>query len=309
MPAARRSRAAFTLIELLVVIAIIAILIALLVPAVQKVRAAAARTQCQNNLKQIGLSLHGYHDTYKMFPPGGKNDANGNPDPSWGWPTLILPFIEQGPLYQRINPDTRTAGTVLGDSSANGAVLLTTALSVYQCPADDDGNGVNNNRKLPNGTAVGKLNYVGSNGNAADTGLFYQYGGLGQKVTFASLSDGSSNTLAVGERASGPIQAGTNGGMAGIWPGYSKAAGGNLVWHAVMGTTLYMMQTGVSVTSTPFPEQSYTSQHSGGANFALCDGSVRFIAETINWTKSGDTPIGTFNRLGDRKDGLPLGDF
>src|SRR6476469_6236252 len=113
-------RRGFTLIELLVVIAIIAILIALLVPAVQKVRAAAARAQCQDNVKQIGLALHNYHDAKKEFPPGAvaKTPSGGGaitPDPSWGWPVLLLPYLEQASLQQSINPDTRTLATVLAD--------------------------------------------------------------------------------------------------------------------------------------------------------------------------------------------------
>src|SRR5688572_122931 len=102
----RRPRAGFTLIELLVVIAIIAILIALLVPAVQKVREAANRSTCTNNLKQIGIALHNYFGVHKVFPPGcvGNGGSAAKPDPAWGWGTLILPYVEQAPLHDRFNP-------------------------------------------------------------------------------------------------------------------------------------------------------------------------------------------------------------
>src|SRR5499425_2961794 len=105
-------RAAFTLIELLVVIAIVAILIGLLLPAVQKVRAAAARTQCTNNLKQIGLAFHMYNDTYNRLPTGWVTAAGGNPapNPGWSWAIIILPYIEQDNLYKTIAPDVTTPG-------------------------------------------------------------------------------------------------------------------------------------------------------------------------------------------------------
>src|SRR3984957_1535241 len=106
--AVRSRHQGFTLIELLVVIAIIAILIALLVPAVQKVREAAARTQCANNLKQIGLACHSYHDAVKKLPQGYVVNPNAQPIPGWSWSVLILPYIEQAPLYTNLNPNLIT---------------------------------------------------------------------------------------------------------------------------------------------------------------------------------------------------------
>src|SRR5438874_154357 len=129
-----RARSAFTLIELLVVIAIIAILIGLLVPAVQKVREAAARAQCENNFKQIILATHGYHDTYKFFP-GNSQDEGGwdwnyqKNRKSWSWLARALPYVEQGPLYRQAGVETNTF--------LQSQALLTTGVPIFFCPSDN----------------------------------------------------------------------------------------------------------------------------------------------------------------------------
>ena len=122
----RTPRPGFTLIELLVVIAIIAILVALLLPAVQQAREAARRTQCKNNLKQIGIALHSYHDVYKTFPPAYIPDEDGKPMHSWR--VLILPFIEQQALYEQYDFNEPWDGP-------NNSQLANVVISVYQCPS------------------------------------------------------------------------------------------------------------------------------------------------------------------------------
>jgi prepilin-type N-terminal cleavage/methylation domain-containing protein/prepilin-type processing-associated H-X9-DG protein len=229
LPSRRR---AFTLIELLVVIAIIGILVGLLLPAVQQVRSAAARMQCANNLKQIGLALHSYHDSYKMFPSGyidGNTSSLLTPDndvgPGWGWASMILPYLEQGNVYNQINFKVTVATGV-------NTQISQMALPIFQCPAD--GNQQTcvlwnwNTYPNPPTTLVAHGNYVGCNGwlecfngaGGSDTGgggsagngtdgLSGPLGSAGQGIFYRNshtkitmITDGTSNTIMAGERCS-----------------------------------------------------------------------------------------------------------
>jgi prepilin-type N-terminal cleavage/methylation domain-containing protein/prepilin-type processing-associated H-X9-DG protein len=230
----RPARFGFTLIELLVVIAIIAILVGLLLPAVQKVREAASRITCTNNLKQIGLALHNYHGSNMMFPPG-YVDGNTNPlftpdndvGPGWGWAAFLLPFVEQTGVYNQINFSVAVGTGVNTQISQQ-------PLKIYQCPSDPDqescilynwntytsanpptslvahGNyvGCNGWMECFNGAGGSDLGGGGPAGNGTDglsgplggaaRGLFYR----NSKTTFADVADGTSNTIVVGERYS-----------------------------------------------------------------------------------------------------------
>src|SRR5579862_6324711 len=218
-----RPRRAFTLIELLVVIAIIAVLLGLLVPAVQNVRETAARLNCANNLKQIGLALHSYHDSHMCFPPGyvdGNTDPNSTPDndvgPGWGWASYLLPHLDQINVYNQINFNQPVGAGV-------NAQISQRPLTIFQCPSDpyQQAFPVYDSSFTNPIATVAHSNYLGCNGweecyfnaggNGQGGGADGLSGGLGQAGNglffrnshnrFADVLDGLSNTIFVGERS------------------------------------------------------------------------------------------------------------
>ncbi|MGQ0636285.1 MAG: DUF1559 family PulG-like putative transporter [Planctomycetaceae bacterium] len=338
----------FTLIELLVVIAIIAVLIALLLPAVQQAREAARRTQCKNNLKQIGLAVHNYHDTHNIFPHAFYTHAvnTGNSQAAdWGWTTYILPFLDQQGLYNTLNPGPQKIHTVA--ATLDGARLLQTSLPVYQCPTDT---GPQPNTLRPftliNGVVpainplhMGKSNYPGCGGDINyQTGLIVAVNI--SRVRIRDVTDGLSNTFLGGEKATLLRKNGVQlFAAAGLWPGYlnnQTTSGANfntVANHAGTAATMFKMQTGESATWVATPDQAFSSWHTGGAQFVMGDGAVRFVNENIQHLSSSvnidpatnalaklifptltvgpptAAQMGTYNRLGDRSDGFPVGDF
>ena len=303
------ARRGFTLIELLVVIAIIAILIALLLPAVQQAREAARRSTCKNNLKQIGLALHNYHDTHGVFPPGWIGaDAAGRPwvdgGNGFGWAAMTLPFMEQSPLYNQFQfskPILDTTGT------PNNMALLATLLPSYQCPSDPkpdtwqiepEGGGT------PLAT-LATTNYVGlfgvrqPNGEDLDEcegkppGFQCRGDGLlfhNSKIGLRDVTDGTSQTIMVGERASRVIPA--NEPFYSTWSGV--VPGGEEATARILGAADHTPNLGIHA-------EDFSSPHTGGAQFILADGHVTFISENID--------IGVFESLGTRAGGEVTGAF
>jgi prepilin-type N-terminal cleavage/methylation domain-containing protein len=297
MLSTKRPRHGFTLIELLVVIAIIAILIGLLVPAVQKVREAAARTQCKNNLKQIGLALHAYHDSYRVFPPGVNNGG-------WAWSFLVLPYLEQSTVYNKINPNANT----LAAARVNNLTTLQTPLIVFICPSDNGPGPLNTNLPFTGNVFMAISNYPGNGGNVSGDGIF----AFNSKVRITDITDGTSNTFMVGERSTvsyGPGNATTaNNNWAAVWAG-ADFVGGNVPNESLWSYTQYRIMDGNTPdTAGPYPRKVFSSLHTGGVQFVLCDGSVRMVSTDIPWS-STFPPYATYNALGARNDGTPIGDF
>ena len=304
-----KQRSAFTLIELLVVIAIIAILIGLLLPAVQKVREAAARMSCQNNLKQMGIALHSFNDVNGRLPYGSYRSNNSNRE-GWGWGAYILPHIEQDNLHRQLGVANRELHNVLTTSARN---LVQTPIKTFVCPSDEGGdlmagplgNGRNfvGDAGLPGGFRLAKSNYVGSCGlNSVNSNrgsgvlVTFQINVRRTEVSLVSITDGTSNTFAIGERDFRCYQ--------GAWAGNRNPNGGG--WRGADYTLGEVTQPLNSTDNRRTNNnstclQGFSSRHTGGANFAFADGSVQFIRETIN--------RGTYRNLGRRNDGNVLGDY
>lgn len=303
----RRRLAGFTLIELLVVIAIIAILIALLLPAVQQAREAARRSQCRNNLKQLALALHNYHDTHSIFPPGAVNpgvQASTNlaytnncavECRNIPWSLMILPFVDQSPLYNQLNfslPMGSAQRSGAGPATNQGAVFANTKLTLFQCPSDPV--------YLDPITIAGTAHYAITNGRRAsywwpgidrleDRNNTYPRDGSANKAMFGingaarigDIVDGTSNTMMLCES---------------LFRKHSNNYGP--YWNAWNYTSGIEVRTGINLKWTPAitwggncanrPDLICTtawgmgSMHVGGMHAAMADGAVKFISENID---------------------------
>src|SRR6476620_5339470 len=258
----------FTLVELLVVIAIIGVLVALLLPAVQAAREAARRMKCQNNLKQMGLALHNFHDTNGHFPPcGERNTAN-----RWGWPVAILPFIEQANLFQQLgSPDLTTTASMPFPATP----VLQTKIPSYVCPSDINQHLATN----ANYDNYGTSNYIVSEGV-----ISWYFGGVTDqmgKTRLSIISDGTSNTFLVGERDN-------KLGVGAIWAGLRKT-GGSLNGRARERPNVqYLGNRGASCCGgeqptppDPCRRGQFSSLHPNGVNFVMCDGAIKYITQSI----------------------------
>jgi len=299
-------RKAFTLIELLVVIAIIAILIALLLPAVQQAREAARRTQCKNNLKQLGLAMHNYHDTHNVFPFAQNNCCSGGHT----WSEFILPYVEQAPLYGQINFN------ISNHVVPNRDLFVNKSFPFQQCPSnplaknltDVAGAGFQD-FSFGNGTGtffVQGLYYAASSGPLLMSGTQTDcppgatYCNVGpdwaganfpgmfirgaRSVNMASVVDGTSNVFLLGERNAENNQLGS------AWTLNFQIASTNIKPN----TTRLNRRTDRSWTTG----HGFSSYHVGGVHMLLVDGSTHFVSENIDFE--------TWNRLGAKNDGQPV---
>ncbi|WP_417850637.1 DUF1559 domain-containing protein [Thalassoglobus sp.] len=344
----RRQHRGFTLIELLVVIAIIAILVALLLPAVQQAREAARRTQCKNNLKQLGLALHNYHDVHNTFPyrTGGTN--TGSSTSNWGRGSgmiSLLPYIDQAPLYNQISGSLTINGVTYNPFGPGPWISDYTPWQAkipgLLCPSD--GLHISTN-------SLGNNSYAFSAGDSADVlstnprGVF----GVNSSIRLRGLTDGSSNTILMAERIFpqrsndiGMVAVATSFSDTTIIPNDCRAMYSTSNRAYITGSTLRDFGgdrwadggAGVSGVTTILPINSPSctqnnhenqpgiyssgSRHVGGAQVLLGDGSVRFISENIDSGNlgvnarniSGPSPYGVWGALGSRSGGEVVGEF
>lgn len=332
-------RRGFTLIELLVVIAIIAVLIALLLPAVQQAREAARRSQCKNNLKQIGLALHNYHDVFNQLAPGyiDQGTAVAAQQGHYSWTSSLLPYIDGAPMYNLLQVGNVTFSQNL--SIAANLTAIQTPVPAFACPSNtapslnDAAQPAANaraiqqstgatERQLPvngyvavNNSGFGVMRNRGTNPNDASTGAngtFFR----NSKIGFRDQVDGTSNIMVISERAWKVKQTLTYSGVmyairdntGGAQDVVTQASGdAGLVYAFGAPVTAAINAEFLTATTTP-NRQGFSSFHTGGAHALMGDGAVRFISENIDYL--GDNAVNsTLERLISISDGQPIGEF
>ena len=324
-----RKSKAFTLIELLVVIAIIAVLIALLLPAVQQAREAARRTQCKNNLKQLGLALHNYHDVFNRFPIGSNNTRAGG----WGNPFWVgvLPYVDEAPMYNKWDMNSGHIGWIDGNAT-NGALVNGKQMGKWFCPSSPLRELGSARGNAPGGIAIPC--YAGNAGTSGAFGTFNEtrvrsngYGttGLGGFFTqmdchgINKMTDGTTNVIAIVEQSDWVLNqnnlaeridvrsSGGGGGTGSI--GYGWPMGSANANDRQYGLTTVLLPAGTKRVprnaagynddgGSNYPVQS---AHVGGSHVLLGDGSVRFISDNLDFN--------TFRKLLTRDDGQVVGEF
>jgi type II secretory pathway pseudopilin PulG len=309
------------LVELLVVIAIIGILVALLLPAVQAAREAARRMSCSNNLKQLGLAVHNYHDTYKIFPPArlasGQHTSNAaliqNVKNTTGW-AVMLPFFEQQAAYDQYDfhvcsSSASRYGKVFGDDTMNHAIY-SARYKILECPTHVDAGENRTNRagseNLYSMRDAKRTSYFFSTGNYTDDNSIYpnlisrRLSGLGAfgsdgAARLDDISDGTSNVIALGESVGGRTKTNANWGPWGLNGTRTccfgrvvandnvRVPGSGLTYNAAHARDYHINSAYRNDAQGRHFAWTFSSMHPGGAQFTLCDGSTRFIAETIEY--------------------------
>ena len=255
-------RRAFTLIELLVVIAIIAVLIALLLPAVQQAREAARRTQCRNNMHQLVLALHNYHDAHSCLPPGRVSGANLN----FGWVTHILPLLDESAIYNATNFSLPSITSGGGPNSTAGGQNLAQLFCPSKRSQGMDGTYLTSQNDYVASASTGWTGAADDENHGVDGVPTYAQSGpfyLNSRVRFRDIRDGQANTIGLGEK-----------GEVGSDTGWIYAGNGS-----TLRTGMASMN---SISPTGGYAYSFGSLHEGGAFFCFLDGSARFISENVD---------------------------
>ncbi len=319
----RTNRPGFTLVELLVVIAIIGILIALLLPAVQAAREAARRTQCQNHLKQIGLAALNYESAHSMLPPGGLRprplgtlvgDTNGH-----SWWIRLFPYLEQQPIYDKFEQEGNHTGWVKSNTN-NRKLLLRVDFSFMTCPSSplplftlhDPSREIRSAHYTGIGGSVAHPTAQPATFNLLRDGILSRGGVMliDQMVPVASIRDGTSHTMLVGEQSTGPRD-----GWGRLMPtyrsdcnhGFSMGPGNDPNYYERIFNTSVVLHPvnhkrgGAGIGGNCGPNHAIQSEHPGGAHVVMVDGSVHFLGEGLD--------LETLYALADRNDGNTIGEF